>query len=176
MIEEVGEVLISAEEIERKVRELGRAISKDYQGKELLLVGVLKGAFIFLSDLVRAISIPAQLDFISVSSYGQTTRSSGAVRITKDLDESILGKHVLVVEGIVDTGLTLGYLLRNLEVRQPESLEVCTLLNKRARRIVDVPIAYEGFEIPDRFVVGYGLDYAQYYRNLPAICVLKTHL
>lgn len=173
MLEDIKEVLIEAEAIQKRVRELGEAITRDYEKKDLLLVGVLKGAAFFLVDLARAISLPLALDFIAVSSYGPSTKSSGVVSIRKDLDESIADKDVLLVEDIVDTGLTLSYLLRILQARQPRSLEVCALLDKPARRIVEPPIAYKGFEIPDKFVIGYGLDYKQRYRNLPFIGTLK---
>ncbi|MBI4640608.1 MAG: hypoxanthine phosphoribosyltransferase [Candidatus Tectomicrobia bacterium] len=168
-----GEILISSEAIRRRVRELGEAISHDYAGLDLRLVSVLKGAVVFVADLLRAISIPVSLDFIATASYGNKTNSSGAVKILKDLDEKIEGVHVLIVEDIIDTGLTLEYLLKTLAPRNPESLKVCALLDKPARRVVDLPIAYCGFEIPDRFVVGYGLDYNQLYRNLPFICALE---
>lgn len=176
MIEYIAEILIPAEDVQAKVRELGEAISRDYKGKNPLLVSVLKGAVFFLVDLTRALSIPFSLDFMAITSYGPGPTSQGVVRIIKDLDESIEGRHVLVVEDIIDTGLTLGYLLRNLQARRPESLKVCTFLDKPARRIVDLPIEYRGFTIPDKFVVGYGLDYRQHYRNLPFIGVLKAEL
>jgi len=173
MLEGIDRVLISEGEIRGKVRELGGRITRDYEGECPLLIGVLKGASLFIADLVRTISLPLQLDFISISSYGPDTQSSGVVRILKDLDESITGRHVIIVEGIVDTGLTVSYLVRNLSAREPKSLKICTLLDKPARRIVEVKIDYKGFEIPDYFVVGYGLDYNQRYRNLPFIATLK---
>jgi len=173
MLEGIDSVLISEEDIRVKVKELGKRITHDYEGASPLLVGILKGAGIFMADLVREIRLPVQLDFMSISSYGPDTKSSGAVRIIKDLDESIAGRHVIIVEGIVDTGLTVGYLLRNLGAREPRSLKLCTLLDKPARRIVEVKIDYKGFDIPDHFVVGYGLDYKQSYRNLPFIATLK---
>ncbi len=174
MTGEVGEVLFSEAQIAARIRELGGAISRDYAGRDLVLAGVLRGAAFFLVDLARAISVPATIDFIAITSYGPGSQASGVVRIVKDLEEEIAGRHLLVIEDIVDTGLTLGYLLRVLRARGPASLEVCTLLDRAVRRIVDHPIAYRGFEIPDTFVVGYGLDYQQRYRNLPFIAVLKT--
>jgi hypoxanthine phosphoribosyltransferase len=170
---EVGEVLVGEEALSRRVRELGEAISRDYAGRPLLLVGVLKGAVFFLSDLMRFIDIPVEVDFMAVASYGSATDSSGVVRILKDLDIAIEGRDVLIVEDIVDSGLTLQYLLRNLGSRNPASLEVCALLIKPDRRKVDLPTRYVGFEIPDRFVIGYGLDYAERHRNLPFVAVLE---
>jgi hypoxanthine phosphoribosyltransferase len=170
---EVGEVLVAADDLSRRVRELGEAISRDYAGRPLLLVGVLKGAVFFLSDLMRHIDIPVEVDFMAVASYGSATDSSGVVRILKDLDIAIEGRDVLIVEDIVDSGLTLQYLLRNLGSRNPASLEVCALLTKPDRRKVDLPTRYVGFEIPDRFVIGYGLDYAERHRNLPFVAVLE---
>ncbi len=171
--EELGEVLFSADQIAARVRELGGAISRDYAGRDLVLAGVLRGAAFFLVDLARALSIPAAIDFIAISSYGPSSKAAGVVRIVKDLEEEIAGRDLLVVEDIVDTGLTLGYLLRILRERGPASLRVCALLDRAVRRIVDHPIAYRGFEIPDTFVVGYGLDYHQRYRSLPYIAALK---
>jgi hypoxanthine phosphoribosyltransferase len=171
--EALGEVLFSAEQIAVRIRELGAAISRDYAGRDLVLAGVLRGAAFFLVDLARALSIPAAVDFIAISGYGPSSKASGVVRIVKDLEEEIAGRHLLVVEDIVDTGLTLGYLLRILRERAPATLQVCTLLDRSVRRIVDPPVAYRGFEIPDTFVVGYGLDYRQHYRNLPFIAMLK---
>lgn len=168
----IAEVLISQAELSAKIQELGHQISQRYQGTDLVLLSILKGAVVFLADLMRAITIPLSIDFIAISSYG-ARGASGAVRLVKDLDQDITGRHVLVVEDIVDTGLTLGYLLRTLSARNPASLQICTLLDRSVRRIVDLPIAFRGFEIPDRFVVGYGLDYLQRYRNLPFIGVLK---
>jgi hypoxanthine phosphoribosyltransferase len=170
---ELGEVLVSAEELQRRVGELGREISRDYEGKSLLLVGVLKGAVFFLSDLMRLIDVPVEVDFMAVASYGSATDSSGVVRILKDLDAAIEDRDVLIVEDIVDSGLTLQYLMRNLGSRNPRSLEVCALLTKPARRKVDLPTRYVGFEIADRFVVGYGLDYAERHRNLPFVAALE---
>jgi hypoxanthine phosphoribosyltransferase len=169
----VERVLIPAEDLGARVRELGGRIREDYAGQTPMLVGVLKGAVVFLADLMRAIEAPCECDFIAVSSYGASTRSSGIVRLTKDLSVSIEGREVLIVEDIVDTGRTLAYLLRNLETRQPRSLRVCALLDKASRREVPVPLHYVGFTIPDEFVVGYGLDYAGLYRNLPHLAVLE---
>jgi hypoxanthine phosphoribosyltransferase len=169
----LGEVLVAAEDLQRRVAELGRQITADYEGRPLLLVGVLKGAVFFLSDLMRYIEVPVEVDFMAVASYGSATDSSGVVRILKDLDAPIEGRDVLIVEDIVDSGLTLQYLLRNLGSRNPASLEVCALLTKPERRKVDLPTRYVGFEIPNRFVVGYGLDYAERYRNLPFVAVLE---
>jgi hypoxanthine phosphoribosyltransferase len=169
----IGEVLVSAEEVQRRVAELGQQISRDYAGRSLLLVGVLKGAVFFLSDLMRFIDIPVEVDFMAVASYGSATDSSGVVRILKDLDAAIEDRDVLIVEDIVDSGLTLQYLMRNLGSRNPRTLEVCALLTKPERRKVDLPTRYVGFEIPNRFVVGYGLDYAERHRNLPFVAVLE---
>ncbi len=169
----IAKVLINEGQIQDKVKELAAAISKDYIGKELVVIGVLKGAVIFLGDLVKNINIPLTLDFIAVSSYGDTTETSGVVRILKDLDDNIEGKDVLIVEDIIDTGLTLGYLIGNLKSRKAGSVKVCTLLDKPYRRKTNVKVDYKGFEIEDEFVVGYGLDFAQKFRNLPEICVLK---
>jgi hypoxanthine phosphoribosyltransferase len=168
----IGEVLVSAENLTRRVAELGEEISGDYRGRELILVGVLKGAVIFIADLMRALDVDCQIDFMAVSSYGSTTDSSGVVRILKDLDVAIGGRDVLIVEDIIDSGLTLNYLMRNLRARDPRSLEVCALLTKPERRRVDLPIRYVGFEIPNRFAVGYGLDHAQRYRNLDYVAAL----
>jgi hypoxanthine phosphoribosyltransferase len=176
---EIGEVLVAAEDLQRRVRELGETISRDYRThppdppRRLLLVGVLKGAVFFLSDLMRHIDIPVEVDFMAVASYGSATDSSGVVRILKDLDAAIEGRDVLIVEDIVDSGLTLQYLLRNLGSRNPASLEVCALLTKPERRKVALRARYVGFEIPDRFVVGYGLDYGERYRNLPFVAALE---
>jgi len=169
-------ILLSEEEISRKVKALGKQISEDYAGKELLVIGILKGALIFMGDLVRQITVPVSLDFMAVSSYGTSTESSGAVRILKDIERSIEDKHVLIIEDIIDTGLTLNYLLENLRSRKPASVKVCTLLDKPERRKTQVVADYNGFEIPDEFVVGYGLDYAERYRNIPYIMVLKQEV
>jgi hypoxanthine phosphoribosyltransferase len=172
----VGEILLDEERIQERVRELGREISIDYAGRELLLVGVLKGAVFFMADLMRSITVPCEIDFMAISSYGASTDSSGVVRILKDLDINIEGRHVLVVEDIIHSGLTLSYLLRNLESRQPASLEVCALLTKPERREIEVEVGYVGFEIPNRFVIGYGLDFAERYRNLRYVGVLHDEL
>lgn len=169
-------VLIGEPEIKQRVEELGAAISRDYTGQEPIVVGILKGAMIFMADLVRALGIPARLDFMVVSSYGATSKSSGVVRILKDLEQSVEGRHVIIVEDIVDSGLTLNYLAVNLKSRGPASLKICTLLDKPDRRKVDVQLDYNGFVIPDEFVVGYGLDYNENYRNLREIIVLKREL
>lgn len=169
-------VLIGESEIKQRVEELGAAISRDYAGQEPIVVGILKGAMIFMADLVRALDIPARLDFMVVSSYGATSKSSGVVRILKDLEQSVEGRHVIIVEDIVDSGLTLNYLAANLKSRGPASLKICTLLDKPDRRKVDVQLDYNGFVIPDEFVVGYGLDYNENYRNLREIIVLKREL
>ncbi|MEJ5250664.1 MAG: hypoxanthine phosphoribosyltransferase [Chthonomonadetes bacterium] len=165
--------LISEEQIAARVAELGRQIRQDYGDTNILLVGVLKGAAVFLSDLLRAIDGAVDYDFVAISSYGNGTKSSGVVRILKDLDESPVGRHVLIVEDIVDSGLTLQFLLENMKTHRTASVKVCALLDKTARRVVDVPIDYRGFEVPDVFVVGYGMDYAGLYRNLPYIGVLE---
>ncbi|MCL5257159.1 MAG: hypoxanthine phosphoribosyltransferase [Chloroflexi bacterium] len=173
MFEDVERVLISEEEIQQKIKELAVLITEDHRGKDLLLVGVLRGALVFMVDLARAIELPLSMDFMAVSSYGASTESSGVVRITKDLEMSIEGKHVLIVEDIIDSGLTLAYILEGLKARNPASLRVCALLDKEDRRKVALPVDYTGFVIPDEFVVGYGLDYRQRYRNLRCIAVLK---
>ena len=172
----VSEILIERSSLEARIRELGEEISSDYDGRDLLLVGVLKGAVFFMADLMRHLTVPCEVDFMAISSYGDATDSSGIVRILKDLDINIEGRHVLVVEDIIDSGLTLSYLIRNLESREPSSLEVCALLTKPSRREIDVPVRYVGFEIPNKFVVGYGLDFAERYRNLPYVGVLDEHL
>jgi hypoxanthine phosphoribosyltransferase len=174
---DVAEVLIGEEQIRQKVIELGARLSADYLGRELTLVSVLKGSLPFMADLMRAISIPVTIDLMEVSSYGgAATETSGLVRILKDLSASIEGRDVLIVEDIIDTGLTLNYLVRYLKGKNPRSLRICTLLDKPARRLVEIPIDYRGFEIPDQFVVGYGLDYGERYRNLPYIGVLKPEV
>jgi hypoxanthine phosphoribosyltransferase len=169
---EVGEVLVPSEEIGEKVREMGVRITEDYRGEKLLLVGILRGAVVFLSDLMRHLELQCEIDFMEVSSYGTETASSGVVRILKDMQESVTGRHVLIVEDIIDTGLTLSYLRRFLLARKPISLEICALLSKPSRRQVDLDVKYVGFEVPDVFVVGYGIDYAGAYRNLPDIRAL----
>jgi hypoxanthine phosphoribosyltransferase len=170
----VGEVLVRADDLQRRVAELGEEISRDYAGRPLLLVGVLKGAVFFLSDLMRFIEVPVEVDFMAVASYGSATDSSGVVRILKDLDAAIEGRDVLIVEDIVDSGLTLQYLLRSLGARDPATLEVCALLTKPERRKVELPTRYVGFEIPNRFAIGYGLDHEERYRNLPYVAALAT--
>jgi len=169
----IGEILVPGEDLERRVRQLADQISQDYAGKDLVLVGVLKGAVFFLSDLMRHLTVPVEVDFMAVASYGSATKSSGVVRILKDLDASIEGRDVLIVEDIVDSGLTLQYLMRNLKGRNPRSLEVCALLIKPERQKVELPTRYVGFEIPNRFAIGYGLDHAERYRNLPYVAALK---
>jgi hypoxanthine phosphoribosyltransferase len=169
----IGEILVEAEELQSRVHELAAEVSRDYEGRDLVLVGVLKGAIFFLSDLMRHITVPCEVDFMAVASYGSATKSSGVVRILKDLDAVIEGRDVLIVEDIVDSGLTLQYLLRNLAGRNPRSLEVCALLIKPERRKVDLNARYVGFEIPDRFAIGYGLDHAERYRNLPFVAALR---
>jgi len=166
----VGEILIDKEALSARI---GAEISADYQGRDLLLIGVLKGAVFFMADLMRKLTIPCEVDFMAISSYGASTDSSGVVRILKDLDINIEGRHVLVVEDIIDSGLTLSYLMRNLESREPATLEVCALLTKPDRREIEVPVRYVGFEIPNRFVIGYGLDFGERYRNLPYVAVLS---
>jgi len=169
----IGETVVEAERLQERVAELGAQVTADYAGRELFLMGVLKGAVFFLADLTREIELPCEFDFMAVSSYGSLTDSSGVVRILKDLDSSIEARNVLIVEDIIDSGLTLHYLLRNLRARNPASLEVCALLTKPDRRRVELPIRYVGFEIPNRYVIGYGLDYAQRYRNLDCVAVLN---
>jgi hypoxanthine phosphoribosyltransferase len=172
----VGEILIDEETLRGRVAELGREVSADYAGRDLLLVGVLKGAVFFMADLMRHLTVACEIDFMAISSYGASTDSSGVVRILKDLDINIEGRDVLVVEDIIDSGLTLSYLMRNLEAREPASLEVCALMTKPERREIEVPVRYVGFEIPNRFVIGYGLDFAERYRNLPYVGVLQQEL
>ena len=169
----IGEILVQQDELAHRVDVLGEQISADYAGHNLLLVGVLKGAMFFLSDLMRRLDVDCEVDFMAVASYGSSTDSSGVVRILKDLDASIEGREVLIIEDIVDSGLTLSYLLRTLKAREPASVEVCALLEKPERRKVDLPIRYTGFEIPNKFVIGYGLDHAERYRNLPYVAVLE---
>ena len=171
--EDISEVLITEEQIAAKTVELGKQVTEDYRGRDLLLVGVLKGAFMFMADLAREVHLPLEFDFMAVSSYGSATKSSGVVRILKDLDYEISGRDVLLVEDIIDSGLTISYLMRYLEARGPASLDICCLLWKRGEQAVPLDVRYAGFEIPARFVVGYGLDYAERYRNLPYIGVLN---
>jgi hypoxanthine phosphoribosyltransferase len=168
----VSKILVEEDTLRGRIAELGADVSNDYAGRDLLLVGVLKGAVFFMADLMRHLTIPCEVDFMAISSYGASTDSSGVVRILKDLDVNIEGRDVLVVEDIIDSGLTLSYLIRNLESRNPATLEVCALLTKPARREIDVKVRYTGFEIPNEFVIGYGLDYAERYRNLPYVAVL----
>jgi hypoxanthine phosphoribosyltransferase len=169
----IGETLVEADDLQRRVAELGAEISRDYADRDLVMIGVLKGAILFIADLMRELEVPCEVDFMAVSSYGSSTDSSGVVRILKDLDASIDGRDALLVEDIVDSGLTLHYLLKNLRARNPRSLEVCALLTKPERRRVDLPIRYVGFEIPNRFAIGYGLDHGQRYRNLPYVAALQ---
>lgn len=173
MTDDVAKILISEEEIQARIAELGKAISRDYEGEDLVLVCILKGGVTFLADLMRNLTIPHEVDFMAISSYGRGTTSSGVVRILKDLDTNIEGRNVLIVEDIIDTGHTLEYIIANLRTRRPKSLRICTLLSKPSRREVDIPLDYVGFEIPNEFVIGYGLDFAEHYRNLPFIGVLK---
>ncbi len=175
MIEDIERILITEKEISERVKELGKAISRDYSGKDPVLVAVLRGAIVFLCDLLKEISIPMSLDFLSISSYSGQVQT-GIVRILKDLDQNIEDKYVILIEDIIDTGLTLNYILRTLKARKPADVRVCALLDKKVRRIVDIPIDYRGFEIPDEFVVGYGMDYEEGYRNLPFIAVLKEEI
>ena len=170
----IGEILVQPDDLKQRVRTLGEAVTAEYADRDLLLIGVLKGAVFFLADLMRHISIPCEVDFMAVSSYGSATDSSGVVLILKDLDTPIEGRDVLIVEDIVDSGLTLQYLMRNLGARNPASLEVCALLTKPSRRKVELPIRFTGFEIPDRFAIGYGLDHAERFRNLPYVAALSV--
>ena len=172
----VEEILIEESTLQARIGELGDEISSDYHGRDLLLIGVLKGAVFFMSDLMRRLTVPCEIDFMAISSYGAATDSSGVVRILKDLDINIEGRHVLVVEDIIDSGLTLSYLMRNLEARNPATLEICALMTKPERREFEVDVRYVGFEIPNRFVIGYGLDFAERYRNLPFVAVLHPDL
>ncbi len=176
LLDDIDEILIPEEALRARVRELGGKISQDYEGKEPLLVGILTGSVVFMSDLIRHLTIPCQLDFMATSSYAEHTESTGVVRILKDLEQSIEGRHVIIVDDIIDTGLTMDHLLEMLKTRYPASLKVCALLDKAPRRLRYVPIDYKGFVIPDKFVVGYGLDYAGRYRNLPFVCVLKSEI
>ena len=172
----IGQILVEQDALAERVRELGEEISRDYEGRDLLLVGVLKGAVFFMADLMRELTVPCEIDFMAISSYGAARDTSGVVRILKDLDINIEGRNVLVVEDIIDSGLTLSYLMRNLRARKPASLEICALMTKPERREIDVPVRYVGFEIPNRFVIGYGLDFAERYRNLPYVGVLDPQL
>ena len=176
MREDIKEILFSEEAIISKVKEMGERISNDYEGKNLIVVGVLKGSVLFAADLIKKITVPCEIDFMAVSSYGNSTETSGVVRILKDLDHSIEGKDILIVEDIVDSGVTLDYLLKYLKARKANSIEIATLLNKPARRKVEIDVKYTGFEVPDEFLVGYGIDYAEKYRNLPFIGTLKPEV
>lgn len=176
LAEGIGEVLISEEQLHRRVAEIARQVSQDYAGLNPLLVGVLKGVLFFMSDLLQSLTIHAEIDFIAISSYSPETRKRGMVRLVKDLEIPIEGRHILFVEDVIDTGLTLNYILGNLRARNPASLEVCVLFNKPNHRFIDIPIKYTGFDLPDRFVVGYGLDYREKYRNLPFVALLKKEV
>lgn len=176
MQNDIEKVLLSTEEIQKRVEELGAQITEEYRGKELLAVGILKGSNMFMSDLIRQITIPMQIDFMMVSSYGNATESSGVVKIVKDLEHAIKDKHLLIIEDIIDSGLTLKYLKQMLETREPASIKLCTLLDKPARREQNVDVDYVGFTMPDEFLVGYGIDYAEYYRNLPYVGALKREV
>jgi hypoxanthine phosphoribosyltransferase len=173
MSNDIQRVFASSEMIKKRVGELGQAISKDYEGKNPILVGALKGVICFMADLIREITIPVEIDFIAISSYSSEERDQGVVRVMKDLDRPIIGRHVIFVEDVIDTGLTLNYLISSLQTRQPASLQVCAFLNRTTHRLIDIPIKYKGFDIPDYFVVGYGLDHHERYRNLPYIGILK---
>ena len=176
MLNDIKEVLVSEQQINQKLCEMGKQISEDYNGKNLLVISILKGAALFMSDLIRHITIPLQIDFMVASSYGKNKVTSGSVKIIKDLDIDVRDYDILIVEDILDSGITLSNLIKVLESRNPKSVKVCALLSKPSRRQVEVPLAYEGFEVPDEFVVGYGLDYAEYYRNLPFIGILKEEI
>lgn len=176
MNKDIKKILIDEDSLQAKIRELGAKITEDYKGKELLLICVLKGAVVFVSDLMKRIDLPLEIDFMAVSSYGSDTKTSGVVRILKDLNQGIEGKNVLIVEDIIDSGLTLSYLIENLKARGPESVEICTILDKPDRRKTNIDIKYTGFQVPDEFVIGYGLDYAEKYRNLPFVAVLKEEV
>jgi hypoxanthine phosphoribosyltransferase len=176
LTKDIQQVFVSSEALQTRVREIGQAITRDYDGKNPVLVGALKGMLFFMADLLRAITIPVEVDFIAVSSYTSEARDRGVVKVTKDLDLPITGRHVIFIEDVVDTGLTLNYLIASLKARQPASLEVCALFNKMTRRLIDLPIKYKGFNLPDYFVVGYGLDYHERYRNLPYVGILKPEV
>lgn len=173
MHKDIGSILYSEEVLAERIKALGQEISKDYQGEKLIVVGVMKGANVFVADLIRQMDLDIVLDFIVVSSYGASTESTGVIRLLKDLDENIDSEHVLIVEDIIDSGLTLDYLVSNFNTRHPKSIKICTLLNKLERRKVDIPVDYIGFQVPDEFIVGYGIDYAEKYRNLPYVGILK---
>ncbi|WIW71351.1 MULTISPECIES: hypoxanthine phosphoribosyltransferase [Anaerosinus] len=176
MRKDIQEVLLDEETLAKRIKEMGEQISKDYEGKEVIVIGILKGSVIFVADLVREVTVPVSFDFMAVSSYGNRTTTTGTVRILKDLDYDIEGKHVLIVEDIIDSGVTLSYLIEHLAGRKPASLKLCTLLNKPERRKVEVKVDYIGFTVPDAFLVGFGLDYAEKYRNLPFIGILKEEI
>ena len=176
MLRDVETILFDEDVLAKRISELGEEISKDYAGEEVMLVGILKGASVFLSDLIRHISLPAYIDYMVVSSYGNSAETSGVVRIIKDLEDNIEGKNIIIVEDIIDTGLTLAYLKQNLLSRHPKSLKICTLLDKPARREKEITVDYMGFEVPDEFIVGYGIDYAEKYRNLPFVGILKREV
>jgi len=173
---DIQQVFVSSEDLQKRVRELGQQISIDYQGKNPVLVGALRGVIFFMADLLRAITIPVEVDFIAISSYSSDARDRGVVRVTKDMDLPVTGRNVIFVEDVVDTGLTLNYLVNSLRARQPASLEVCILFNKVTRRLIDLPVRYKGFDLPDYFVVGYGLDSHERYRNLPYVGILKPEV
>ncbi len=174
--EDLSEIIFTAEQIQQRVAEIGQAISRDYAGQDLIMVGVLKGVLFFMADLLRQVALPVEVDFLAVTSYSTEVRNQGFVRMLKDLEMPISARHVLFVEDVIDTGLTLNYLLKNLRDRQPASLEVCVLFNKPNHRLIDTPLKYKGFDLPDRFVVGYGLDYREKYRNLPFVGILKAQI
>jgi hypoxanthine phosphoribosyltransferase len=176
MASDIQDILISEEELQKRVSLLGQMISRDYTGRNPLLVGVLKGVLFFMADLLRSITIPVEIDFIAVANYSADLRDQGVVKLVKDLEVPIAGRHVLFVEDVIDTGLTLNYILQNLQARQPASLEICVLFNKPDHRLLDIPLRYKGFDLPDRFVVGYGLDYKEKYRNLPYLGLLKPEI
>jgi hypoxanthine phosphoribosyltransferase len=176
MLQDVETILLDEDVLANRIHELGKEITKDFAGEEVMLVGILKGASVFLSDLIRQISLPTYIDYMVVSSYGNSAETSGVVRIIKDLEDNIEGKNIIIVEDIIDTGLTLAYLSQNLLSRNPKSLKICTLLDKPARRISEINIDYKGFEVPDEFIVGYGIDYAEKYRNLPFVGLLKREV
>ncbi|HHU74589.1 MAG TPA: hypoxanthine phosphoribosyltransferase [Clostridiales bacterium] len=176
MLQDVETILFDEDVLLKRIKELGEEISKDYAGEEVMLVGILKGASVFMSDLIRQITIPAYIDYMVVSSYGNSAETSGVVRIIKDLEDNIEGKNIIIVEDIIDTGLTLDYLKKNLLNRNPKSLKICTLLDKPARRQKEIEIDYKGFDVPDEFIIGYGIDYAEKYRNLPFVGLLKREV
>ena len=176
IVNDVKEVLFSKEQLAQRCRELGKVISEDYRGKDLVLVGILKGSVVFMTDLMKEITIPVMLDFMAVSSYGMETSSSGVVKIIKDLDMDIEGKYILIVEDIIDSGLTLSYLIEYLKARKAAAIDIVCLLDKKERRKKDIPVKYKGFDVPDEFIIGYGIDYAEKYRNLPFVASLKEEV